>query len=47
MKSGVLILECLGEADPGSEGQFLLHMFAFGNGVRVVSALALLASSLI
>lgn len=27
MKSGVLILECLDEADPGSEGQFLLHMF--------------------
>lgn len=27
MKSGVLVLECLDEADPGSEGQFLLHMF--------------------
>lgn len=27
MKSGVLILECLGGADPGSEGQFLLRMF--------------------
>jgi len=27
MKNGVLILECLDETDPGSEGQFLLHMF--------------------
>lgn len=27
MRDGVLILECLDEADPGSEGQFLLHMF--------------------
>jgi len=27
VKNGVLILECLDEGDPGSEGQFLLHMF--------------------
>ena len=27
MRNGVLILECLDKADPGSEGQFLLHMF--------------------
>lgn len=26
MKKGVLILECLGAGDPGSEGQFVLHM---------------------
>ncbi len=26
-KQGVLILECLDGTDPGSEGQFLLHMF--------------------
>ena len=31
MKNGVLILECLAEADPGSEGQFLLHMFNLMN----------------
>ncbi len=27
MRNGVLILECLDERDPGSEGQFLVHMF--------------------
>jgi hypothetical protein len=27
VKNGVLILECLDEANPGSEGQFLLQMF--------------------
>ena len=26
MKKGVLILECLGAGDPGSEGQFILRM---------------------
>jgi len=26
-KEGVLILECLKESDPGSEGKFLAHMF--------------------
>lgn len=27
MKKGVLILECLDQSDPGSEGKFLSHMF--------------------
>lgn len=27
MRNGVLILECLDVGDPGSEGQFLVHMF--------------------
>jgi hypothetical protein len=26
-RDGVLILECLGKSDPGSEGRFLSHMF--------------------
>lgn len=26
-RNGVLVLECLDHADPGSEGRFLSHMF--------------------
>lgn len=27
IENGVLILECLADSDPGSEGRFLSHMF--------------------
>jgi len=30
-KKGVLILECLSESDPGSEGKFLSHLFSLMN----------------